>query len=238
MQSFYHLYGKYWDHPMSTLFFFLLPLQRTCLVSSSLHDDVWETEKRTKDQISHLMVLFYQVVCCELAQHWSIPWVYMYSFFIHINTSIYMYMSMGMYVCVSGDWGCIWPAPVLFWFIRLVESIITESLHLLSFITPHLFSFYSQGLAEYITDFPWGCRASSSTTGDNGMTGRGFWACFIIRAISNIFTLNHYHCFLIILDIRTRRIGQAHRTAQASRLGRIKISIWIQDCIPTLNISL
>lgn len=130
---------------------------------------------------------------------------------------------MHVRVCVSGDWGCIWPAPVLFWFIRLVESIITESLHLLSFITPHLFSFYSQGLAEYITDFPWGCRASSSTTGDNGMTGRGFWACFIIRAISNIFTLNHYHWFLIILDIRTRHIGRVHRlhlkrrTAQASR---------------------
>ena len=94
-------------------------------------------------------------------------------------------------VCIWWGWGHTWPALLLFWFIRLVESIITESLHLLSFITPHLFSFYSQGRAEYITDFPWGPGASSSATGDNGMTGRDFWACFIIRRIS------------IILDLKT-----------------------------------
>lgn len=117
---------------------------------------------------------------------------------MHVCVWIHVYV----YVCMQWGWGHIWPAPLLFWFIRLVESIITESLHLLSFITPHLFSFYSQGLAEYITDFPWGPGASSSATGDNGMMGRDFWACFIIRGICIISTSKHYHRIIIILHIR------------------------------------
>lgn len=56
-----------------------------------------------------------------------------------------------LFVYILWRWKHKWLAPLLFfWFITPVESIITESLHLLSFITLHLFSFCSQGLAGWI----------------------------------------------------------------------------------------
>ncbi len=65
--------------------------------------------------------------------------------------------------------------------------------------------------------FPMGPQGgSSSATGDNGMTGRDFWACFIIRYISIILTSKHYHRIVIILSISEISahicwsIGQAH----------------------------
>lgn len=54
-----------------------------------------------------------------------------------------------------------------------MESVITESLHLLPFITPHLFSFYSQGPAEYITHFPWGCGAAGEGSAPPYREGAG-----------------------------------------------------------------
>lgn len=118
----------------------------------------------------------------------------MYCMYVCSIESVHMHVSMSM----QRGWGHIqWPAPLLFWFIRPVESIITESLHLLAFITPHLFSFYSQGLAEYITDFPWGRGAGSSAIGGRQWDdGEGlyifFKACFIIRGISIIFRLQKH----------------------------------------------